>query len=57
MSKFTIYKDNAGEYRVRFDDGEGNVWTSDGFANKESCHHLIDVVRRNCADAPVEDDA
>lgn len=53
--RWEIYKDKKGEYRVRFKFNSEILWSSQGYVSKASAQNLIDSVRRNGPDAPVED--
>jgi len=52
---FEIYRDRAGEYRVRFKYNSEVMWSSEGYASKASAQNLIDSVKRNGPQAPIED--
>lgn len=52
---FEIYRDRAGEYRVRFKYNSEVIWSSEGYASKVSAQNLIDSLKRNGPDAPIED--
>lgn len=53
--KYEIYKDKAGEYRVRFKFNSEVIWSSEGYASKASATNLIQSLKRNAPGAPVED--
>lgn len=53
--KFEIYKDKAGEYRVRFKYNSEVMWASEGYSSKASVQNLIDSIKRNGPAALVED--
>lgn len=54
--KFEIYKDKAGEFRFRLKASNGQIIaTSEGYVKKDSCKNGIESVRKNAADAPVND--
>ncbi len=57
MADFQIYLDNAGEYRwrMRADNYETIADSGEEYVNKSDCEHGIDLVKRDAADAPVED--
>ena len=57
MAKFTIYKDNAGEFRWRFRANNNEIVadSSEGYRNKADCRHGIDIVKEQSPTAPVED--
>lgn len=52
---FEIFKDVAGEFRVRFKYNGEVMFSSEGYASKQSAMNLISSVKRNAPDAPVED--
>ena len=56
-AKFEVYKDRGGEYRwrLRAQNSQVLATSGDGYAEKRSCLAAIDSVRRNAADAPVEE--
>lgn len=58
MAKFQIYKDSKGEFRWRMKAGNGEVIadSNEGYKSKDSCEHGISLVKRDAAEAPVEDD-
>lgn len=54
--KFIIYKDKAGEFRVRFRASNGQVlFSTEGYASKTSANSLIESIRKNAPGAEVED--
>ncbi len=53
--KFEIYKDKAGEYRVRFTQNSRVMWSSEGYSNKASALSLIETVKKNVPASTVED--
>ena len=52
---FEIYKDSAGEFRVRFKYNGEIMFSSEGYSSKQSALNLILSIKRNAPDAPVED--
>ena len=52
---FEIYKDKAGEYRVRFKYNNEIMFSTEGYASKGSAQHAIDSIKANGPAAPVED--
>ena len=56
-AKFEVYKDRSGEYRwrLRAQNSQVLATSGDGYTEKRSCLAAIDSVRRNAADAPVEE--
>lgn len=53
--KFEIFKDKAGEYRVRFKYNNEVMFASEGYASKASAQNAIDSIKKNGPEAPVED--
>jgi len=55
--KFEIYKDKAGEFRVRFKYNSETMFSTEGYASKASAKDAIDSLKKNAPDAPVEDNS
>ena len=55
--KFEIYKDKAGEYRVRFKYNSEVMFSTEGYASKASAQNAIDSIKKNGPGAPVEDNS
>ena len=55
--KFEIYKDKAGEFRVRFSFNNEIMFSTEGYTSKASAQNAIDSIKTNGPDAPVEDNA
>lgn len=53
--KYEIYRDKAGEYRLRFKYNSETMWSSEGFADKQSVLDLIDILKNSAPSAPVND--
>ena len=54
--KFEVYQDKKGEYRFRLKATNGQIIAvSEGYVKMASCMNGIDSVRKNAADAPVEE--
>ena len=54
--KFEIYTDKAGEFRFRLKAANGQIIaTGEGYKEKKSCLNGIKSVKKNAADAPVEE--
>jgi uncharacterized protein YegP (UPF0339 family) len=53
--KFEIYKDKAGEYRVRFKYNSEVMFATEGYSSKASAQNAIDSIKKNGPGAPVED--
>jgi uncharacterized protein YegP (UPF0339 family) len=54
---FELYKDNAGEFRFRLVNAEGELMAASGkgFKTKADCQRMIDAVRQDAAKARVDD--
>ena len=55
--KFEIYKDKAGEFRVRFKYNSETMFSTEGYASKASAQNAIDSIKKNGPDAEVEDNS
>jgi hypothetical protein len=55
--KFEIYKDKAGEYRVRFKYNSEVIFSTEGYSSKSSAQNAIDSIKKNGPSAPVEDNS
>lgn len=54
--KFEIYKDKAGEFRVRFRAGNGEVmFATEGYKAKSSAKNAIESMKKNGPDAEIDD--
>jgi hypothetical protein len=54
---FEIYKDKAGEFRVRFKYNSEVMFSTEGYASKASAQNAIDSIKKNGPDAAVEDNS
>jgi uncharacterized protein YegP (UPF0339 family) len=56
-AKFEVYKDKSGDYRWRLRTSNTNVIASSGqgYKSKQGCLDGIESVKKNAADAPVEE--
>lgn len=54
---FEIYKDKAGEFRVRFKYNSEVMFATEGYASKASAQNAIDSIKKNGPDAAVEDNS
>ena len=54
---FEIYKDKAGEYRVRFKYNSEVMFSTEGYASKASAQNAIESIKKNGPGAPVEDNS
>lgn len=55
--KFEIYKDKAGEFRVRFKYNSEIIFSTEGYTNKAGAQNAIDSIRKNGPAAPIEDNS
>jgi uncharacterized protein YegP (UPF0339 family) len=55
--KFEVYRDRAGEYRVRFKYNAEVMLSSEGYTNKSSALAAIESVKKNAPDADIEDNS
>jgi hypothetical protein len=55
--KFELYQDKSGEYRFRLKAGNGEIiaTSSESYKTKASAQNGIDSVKRNAAEANVDD--
>ena len=54
--KFELYQDKAGEYRFRLKARNGQIIAaSEGYSAKASCENGIESVKKNAADATIEE--
>ena len=53
--KFEIYKDKAGEFRVRFKYNDEILFSTEGYASKASAKNLIESVKKNAPGAETDD--
>ncbi|MDM7955026.1 YegP family protein [Blastomonas sp.] len=54
---FEIYKDKAGEFRVRFKFNSEVMFSTEGYASKASAKNAIESIKKNGPEAPVEDNS
>ena len=55
--KFEIYKDKAGEFRVRFKYNSEVMFSTEGYSSKDSAKNAIKSIQKNGPGAPVEDNS
>jgi len=55
--KFEIYKDKAGEFRVRFKYNSEIIFSTEGYSSKASAKNAIESIKKNGPEAPVEDNS
>ena len=53
--KFEIYKDKAGEFRVRFKYNSETIFSTEGYSSKASAKNAIESIKKNGPDAPTDD--
>ena len=54
--KFEIYKDKAGEFRVRFKAPNGEtMFATEGYSSKASAKNAITSMQKNGPDAEIDD--
>lgn len=54
---FEIYKDKAGEFRVRFKYNAEVMFSTEGYASKASAKNAIESIKKNGPEAPIEDNS
>jgi len=55
--KFEIYKDKAGEFRVRFSYNSEVMFSTQGYSSKDSAKNAIASIQKNGPSAPTEDNS
>lgn len=55
--KFEIYKDKAGEFRVRFSYNSEVMFSTQGYSSKASAVNAIESIKKNGPGAPTEDNS
>jgi uncharacterized protein YegP (UPF0339 family) len=55
--KFEIYKDKAGEFRVRFKYNSEIMFSTEGYSSKASAKDAIESIKKNAPGAAIEDNA
>lgn len=53
--KFEIYKDKAGEFRVRFKYNSEVMFSTEGYASKSGAKAAIESIKKNAPGAEVEE--
>jgi len=54
--KFEVYQDKKGQYRFRLKAANGQVIaTGEGYSTKKACMNGIASIRKNAADAKLDD--
>ena len=54
---FEIYKDKAGEFRVRFKYNSETMFSTEGYSSKSSAQNAIDSIKKNGPGAEVVDNS
>ena len=54
---FEIYKDKAGEFRVRFKYNSEIMFSTEGYSSKSSAQNAIDSIKKNGPSAEVVDNS
>ena len=55
--KFEIYKDKAGEFRVRFSYNSEVMFSTQGYSSKSSAQNAIDSIKKNGPGADTVDNS
>jgi len=53
--KFEIYKDKAGEFRVRFKYNSEVIFATEGYSDKSGAKRAIESIKKHVGDAEIED--
>jgi uncharacterized protein YegP (UPF0339 family) len=53
--KFEIYKDKAGEFRVRFKYNKEVIFSTEGYASKSGAKDAIESIKKNVPQAEIEE--
>ena len=53
--KFEIYKDKAGEFRVRFKYNAETIFSTEGYASKSGAKDAIASIKKYVPEADIED--
>ena len=48
---FEVYKDKAGEFRVRFKYNSEVIFSTEGYADKSGARRAIESIKKNVGDA------
>ena len=54
---FQIYKDKAGEFRVRFKYNDEIMFSTEGYASKSSAKNAIESIQKNGPGAKIVDES
>ena len=55
--KFEVYKDKAGEFRVRFKYNSEVMFSTEGYSSKTSAMNAIESIKKNGPGASTEDNS
>lgn len=53
--KFEIWKDKAGEFRVRFSYNGETIFSTQGYSSKASAKNAIESIKKNGPEAEIDD--
>ena len=53
--KFEIYKDKAGEFRVRFKYNSEIIFATEGYSDKSGAKRAIEAIKKHVGDAEVDE--
>lgn len=51
---FQIYKDKAGEFRVRFKHNAETIFSTEGYSSKANAQRCIESIKKFVPEAPTE---
>ncbi|TFF27796.1 DUF1508 domain-containing protein [Jiella endophytica] len=52
--KFEVYKDKAGEFRVRFKYNSEIIFSTEGYSTKSGAQRAIESIKKHVPEAPTE---
>ena len=52
---FEIYKDKAGEYRVKFKCNSETMFSTEGYSSKSGAENAIESIKKNGPGAPTKE--
>lgn len=55
--KFEIYRDKAGEFRVRFKYNAETMFSTEGYSSKASAMNAIESIKANGPSAEIQDNS
>ena len=53
--KFEIYKDKAGEFRVRFKYNSEVIFSTEGYASRSGAKDAVESIKKHVGGAEIED--